>query len=279
MRVWALVVAAGSGSRFATEMTDSSAVGSAMSPLPNTSATLPKQYYPLHAKPMLAHTLTALLAVLSLDQVAVVLSPHDTLYETLIPPQLNPNGVLPPLTLRCGGASRAASVFNGIVAIDQRFGLADDDWVLVHDAARPCVQPGVVAQMVRHFAQQASSTFLGGILACPLADTLKRGAPGAALANTTEILATPSRNDLWLAQTPQMFRGALLMQALALAQQHDKLAAMTDESMVMEWWCEQQATPYARPQLFKGPRDNIKVTYAEDLQLAEAILQAQSRVG
>lgn len=224
-RCIALVPAAGHGSRFG-------------------SAT-PKQYLDINGQPLLAHTLAVLAANPDIDQVTVVVSPGDEWFDSFDWP-------LPKLTvLRVGGASRAESVANGLAAL----ALAADDWVLVHDAARCCLSPQALARLIAEIGDDA----VGGILAQPVADTVKQGDAAA------RIAATVPRDGLWLAQTPQMFRAGLLATALADAAN----PAITDEASAIELLGH-------APRLVVGEARNFKVTWPGDLALAAAILAARN---
>jgi 2-C-methyl-D-erythritol 4-phosphate cytidylyltransferase len=159
---------------------------------------------------------------------------------------------------RCGGTTRQASVFNGLAALTG-FGARDDDWVLVHDAARP----GLTPEMIRRLVSELKNDPVGGILALPVADTLKR-IEAEGLAHTEgRIARTESRNGLWQAQTPQMFRLGMLRDAITRAQQdgHD----LTDEASAIEWLGH-------APRLIQGSLRNFKVTYPEDFALSSAML-------
>ena len=148
--------------------------------------------------------------------------------------------------LYCGGDSRRDSVYNGLVACK-----ADaDDWMLVHDAARPCL-PG---QDVKALIAACEDDEVGGLLAVPVAETVKRVA-------RDRVMATQERRELWLAQTPQMFRAGLLLQAL-----HRARGTVTDEAGAVEQLG-------LKPRIVSGSRDNIKVTWPEDFAIAEAILE------
>jgi 2-C-methyl-D-erythritol 4-phosphate cytidylyltransferase len=228
-KVFAVVPAAGQGTR----------IGDA----------LPKQYLPIAGKPMLFHSLDALAAVDRIARILVVLSPVDPHWETQDWSGLDPRVE----ALYIGGASRAASVSAGLRALEGA--AADDDWVLVHDAARPCVQPLLVEQ----FLDELEGDPVGGLLALPLADTLKEAGEGQRVARTVP------REGLWRAQTPQMFRYARLRQAL------DMHPRATDEAQAIE-------ASGAAPRLVSGESTNIKVTFAEDLQLAEWILMHRNRM-
>lgn len=223
-RCVALVPAAGCGSRF--------------------GAASPKQYLQLAGRPLMWHTLNALSSVAAIDQVALVISPTDEWFE-------NYEWSLPKLTVhRVGGASRAESVLQGLQALD----LAADDWVLVHDAARCCLSVPMVEKLLAELADDP----VGGLLALPVADTVKRGDAEARVANTLP------RSGLWLAQTPQMFRAGCLTRALAGAQDDD----VTDEASAIE-------RLGLKPRLVEGDAGNFKVTWPRDLVLARAILEAR----
>lgn len=225
-KYFALVPAAGSGSRMETALS--------------------KQYLPLAGRPLIWHTLRALCAVPGIETVHVVLAPTDTEWHThdwtMFGARLVP--------LFCGGATRAMSVKNGLVAMRGEAGAGD--WVLVHDAARPCITPALVEALMQGVGDDA----VGGILALPVADTLKRADA------EQRIAATVARENLWQAQTPQIFRLDLLSEALA---RHPEV---TDEAAAIE------ALGH-RPRLVTGDVTNFKVTWPRDLQIAERILQTR----
>jgi len=232
-RLVALLPAAGGGSRF----------GSA----------LPKQYADLDGRPLLVRAMERLASALALDATIVVLAPDDVLYDRLVG---RCQGVE---TLHCGGASRAETVSNSLAALASRYG--DGDWVLVHDAARPCVP----ADALRRLATELAEDAVGGLLAIPVADTLKR----EDRETPARVLRTEDRAGLWQAQTPQMFRYGVLRAAFALP---DALAT-TDEAQAVEALAMTGACTL--PWLVTGSTLNIKVTYPGDLALAAAILAAQ----
>src|SRR5512142_3391214 len=173
---YALVPAAGSGSRMGSE--------------------LPKQYLDLAGRPMIYHALATLCACPDIATVFVVLAPGDEHFKRYdwshCGDKLEP--------LYCGGVTRAESVANGLMASE----LEPDDWVLVHDAARPCLTQAQLARLIGELRDDE----VGGILAVPVADTLKRADDAG------RIERTEARTGLWQAQTPQMFRAGLLAQAL-----------------------------------------------------------------
>jgi 2-C-methyl-D-erythritol 4-phosphate cytidylyltransferase len=221
---FALVPAAGAGSRMGRET--------------------PKQYLPLLGEPLLRHTLRVLCASPLIERVYVVLSVGDAYWDahswTDLGEKLTP--------LYVGGASRADSVLNGLRAIRPQVG--DGDWILVHDAARPCLTPWHIDRLIGALDEDE----VGGLLAVPVADTLKRS-NGHGRAE-----ATVPRDRLWQAQTPQMFRYVMLRRALESARE------VTDEASAIE-------AAGLRPRLVEGDTTNIKVTYPLDLHLAEWILQ------
>lgn len=202
---------------------------------------LPKQYLPLAGRPMLGHALATLCACPELVTVFVVLAPDDTHFRTYDWTSLGDR--LQPLY--CGGETRAASVANGLIAA----GIEAEDWVLVHDAARPCLTGTHLARLIAELRDDA----VGGILAVPVADTLKRADA------RQRIAATEPREGLWQAQTPQMFRAGLLLQALAHCH------SVTDEASAIE-------ALGLQPKLVSGDSTNFKVTYPQDLLLAELLL-------
>lgn len=217
-RFFALVPAAGVGER--------------------SGAGQPKQYVEIAGRPMLAHTLAALAAVPRLAQTLVVLSPSDDRFEAALPD-------CRAWVARVGGASRAESVLGGLAELRRR-GAEEDDWVLVHDAARCLLQPAWVDALI----DACQHDPVGGLLAQPVADTLKVGDADA------RVTATVDRRDKWAAQTPQMFRLGLVERALlALG------AAATDEASAIE------ALGLA-PRLVRASMANFKVTWPEDFELA-----------
>jgi len=226
LTLYALLPAAGTGSRLA--------------------GAEPKQYLRLAGRPMLWHSARALLAA-GPETVFVVLAPDDTRFAQEDWAAFG--GRLEPLY--CGGATRRDSVYNGLVAA--MAAVDADDWMLVHDAARPCLPRADLERLVDDCRADA----IGGILAVPVAETVKRA--GKDEAGVQRIAATEDRSLLWLAQTPQMFRAGLLAEALRGAR------SATDEASAIEQMG-------LKPRLVPGSRENLKVTYAEDVAIAEAIL-------
>ncbi len=208
---------------------------------------LPKQYAMLGGQAVVAHTLQALRDVPRLAATLVVLSPDDDQFERHVPGFEGAGAWV----ARCGGTSRALSVLNGLAALRER-GVRDDDWVLVHDAARCLLRPAWVNRLIEACLDDA----VGGLLALPLADTLKQESVG-------RVVATLDRQAKWLAQTPQMFRLGLLHQALAAG-----TAGITDESSAVE------ALGLA-PLLVPGEAENFKLTWPADFALAQRLLETR----
>lgn len=223
-RFYALVPCAGTGSRAGTHG--------------------PKQYERIAGHPMVWHTLAAFAAVRRIARTLVVVAPGDGFFER------NPTSAL---VVPCGGPTRANSVANGLYELS-RVGATQQDWVLVHDAARCLITPKLIDSLIDACVHDE----VGGLLAHKLSDTLKREEGG-------RVAATVERDDKWLAQTPQMFRIGLLMQALERTNGHH-----TDEASAVE------ALGH-RPLLVPGATQNFKVTFPDDFALAEAVLKGRAR--
>lgn len=233
MRCHAVVPAAGAGKRF--------------------GAGMPKQYLPLAGRSIQQHTLDRLSAMPELSAVVVAVAADDERAAGLAYAQPQRLRFVP------GGRERMDSVLAGIGAL-RAAGAVDDDWVLVHDVARPLLRPADVRLLLATLAGQA----VGGLLASPVRDTMKRSdADGL-------VLDTVPRERLWHALTPQMFRLGLLHDALLQARAAGVL--VTDEAAAIE-------RLGLKPLLVAGAADNIKITFPDDLALAEALLQAQLRTG
>jgi len=207
---------------------------------------MPKQYVPLAGRPLLWHAVRTV-CVPQVSAVFVVLAANDEHFArqdwSAFAGKVNP--------LYCGGATRRDSVLNGLVAVG---GAVDaDDWMLVHDAARPCLP----AADLRRLLDEGAGDAIGAILALPVAETVKRA--GKDEGGVQRVAATEDRSQLWLAQTPQLFRTGLLIEALSRA------VNATDEAAAVE------ALGH-RPRLVLGSRENLKVTYEEDVAIAAAIL-------
>jgi 2-C-methyl-D-erythritol 4-phosphate cytidylyltransferase len=209
-----------------------------------------KQYAPLLGKPVLAHSIDALLAHPAVRAVTVAVAADDGLFGELIQPRY------PLVDAVQGGAFRAQTVLNGLLHI--RHHDQNCDWVLVHDAARPCLDQ----QSLDRLMQQGLHTGDGGLLAMPISDTLKR-------ADDTRVEHTLDRTGLWAAQTPQLFPLQALLDSLQSAVQVGSGAGAmpTDEAAAME-------RAGFHPLLVRGSASNIKITVPEDLLLAECILRA-----
>ncbi|HEU4922402.1 MAG TPA: 2-C-methyl-D-erythritol 4-phosphate cytidylyltransferase [Burkholderiales bacterium] len=231
MSIYALIPAAGRGTRL--------------------SGLAPKQYLPLAGRPMLWHAVRAV-CVPPVESVFVVLAPSDSAFAThdwsAFAGKLEP--------LYCGGETRRDSVYNGLVAA--MAAVEANDWMLVHDAARPCLPRKDFDTLLR----ETQDDEVGGILALPIADTVKKAAKDQSGAQ--RVAATKDRSVLWLAQTPQIFRAGLLAQALQRAR-----GAPTDEAAAVEQLG-------LRPRLIAGSRENLKVTWPEDIALAESILKGRT---
>jgi 2-C-methyl-D-erythritol 4-phosphate cytidylyltransferase len=222
-RYFALVPAAGVGARM--------------------GAGSPKQYLPIAGKPMLRHTLDAFVSSPLIAHTYVVVSVDDPFIDSVVPAA----GVT---VLRCGGDSRLESVRNGLWALDKD--LHANDWVLVHDAARPGLDNELIEKLIRETGEHPA----GGLLALPVVDTVKRA--------VNDEVATVSRDGLWLAQTPQMFRYRLLV---------DALEAATDPSTITDDASAVEALGLA-PKLVEGHPRNLKVTLPADIRIAEMYLAA-----
>jgi 2-C-methyl-D-erythritol 4-phosphate cytidylyltransferase len=227
MSLFALIPAAGSGTRAAGKQ--------------------PKQYAALAGRTMLWHAVSSVCTP-PVESVFVVLAPGDQAFARQDWSAFG--GKLEPLY--CGGATRRDSVYNGLVAA--MAAVDADDWMLVHDAARPCLP----RKDLRNLIRECEADEIGGILALPVAESVKRAAKDEA--GTQRVAASEDRAQLWLAQTPQMFRAGLLAHALRVAQD-----PVTDEAGAVEQMG-------LKPRLVTGSRENLKVTWPEDLAIAEAIL-------
>ncbi len=211
---------------------------------------IPKQYLLLAGRPLIHHTLDVFAACARIDSITLVLSPDDNLWDAV---DLSANDKVRSLKLkvqRCGGATRAATVLSALQSMQGQ--VAADAWILVHDAARP----GLTLALLNHLLDTLQNDPVGGLLAIPLADTLKRAD------REQRVAHTESRESLWQAQTPQMFRYDLLKRALQEAG-----GAPTDEAQAIE-------ALGLQPKLVSGELRNLKITYAQDLALVEAILNA-----
>jgi 2-C-methyl-D-erythritol 4-phosphate cytidylyltransferase len=226
-RRWAVLVAAGRGERF--------------------GGSTPKQYASLLGRPALSWSLAALLSSPAVDGVVVALAPGDRRWRRIAESRD------PRVSTCAGGDRREASVSNALMALAPR--ARDDDWVIVHDAARPCLRREDLDKLVAATSRDP----VGGLLAVPVPDTLKVDDGHGRSARTAD------RSRLWRALTPQIFRYGLLRRALALCVERER--AVTDEASAIE-------ALGLRPRLVPGRGDNIKLTSPADRVLAEAILRA-----
>jgi len=249
-KIWAVIPAAGGGSRYGGD--------------------IPKQYLHLAGKPMLAHSLELFMDCAGVHNIVVALARSDKWFASLDTLAQNPQ-----LTTVTGGQSRAQSVLN---ALESLRGRADDnDFILVHDAARPLLHSEDLASLIRI----AGKSDVGGILAAPVADTLKRAAVEEPAADTTsapspesclKIHKTLSRENIWAAQTPQMFRFSVLYPALQRALQNHtskRDGEITDEASACE------VAGY-QPLLIPAQHSNFKVTRRSDFDIAEIVLQQRA---
>ena len=212
----------------------------------------PKQYEPVAGQPLVAHTLAALSRVERLAGILVVLAEDDTQFEEDLPGLADAaEGRI--WLAKVGGATRAETVANGLNELRAR-GAQPQDWVLVHDAARCLLRPAWVDRLI----DACQDDEVGGLLALPVADTLKAEEAG-------RVAATVDRNGKWAAQTPQMFRLGMLAPALAFAGEQ-----VTDEASAIE------ALGHS-PKLVRGDYENFKVTWPGDFALAERLLSTARR--
>jgi len=227
-KYWVVIPAAGVGNRMETD--------------------IPKQYLKIRGKTVLEHTIEKFINHPEIEGVVVVLAADDQYWHEL---ELTPNKKIMQAE---GGLERCHSVLNGLKCLS---GIADqNDWVLVHDAARPCVRSEDINQLMNELKEHA----VGGILALPVRDTMKR------VDAKNEITGTVEREGLWHALTPQMFKIATLENALNNVMQNKKL--VTDDAQAIELFGLQ-------PKLVQGHPDNIKITHQRDLSLAELFLSQQ----
>jgi len=235
-RCFALIPAAGVGARMALA--------------------LPKQYVPVAGVPMIVRTIEVLAAVREIERIAVVVAPADRRFATLA---LRPDVAQRVDVHPSGGDTRHETVENGLADLASH--ARADDWVLVHDAARCGIWPALVIALIEVLKDDP----VGGLLALPLADTLKRAEPDRDDSVASRVEATLDRDTLWLAQTPQMFRMGLLAEALAAARTRG--TRVTDEASAVE------ALGH-RPRLVLGSSRNFKVTTSDDLAMMRALLAA-----
>ncbi len=226
MKIWAILPAAGIGRRM--------------------GSSTPKQYLTVCGTPVLLHSINRLLEIPALEQLVLVLHPEDEHWGKIAFSNERVSSV-------SGGEERFNSVLNGLEALDAK--AQADDWVLVHDAVRPCVLKSDIEKLI----EQLKHGEVGGLLAVPINNTVKQADADK------RVIRTVDRGDLWSALTPQMFRYEILRNALNRAIQ-EKLD-VTDEASAIE------ALGLA-PELVAGSNSNIKITREEDLKMAELILSA-----
>lgn len=249
----ALIVAGGSGSRFNKDTINDDY--------------LPKQYKKINNKPILWHSINAFAQTPEVDEIHIVLAPDDKHWLKILSPEIISleKKIKPHF---CGGNTRSQSVLNGLKNIESN----DNAWVMVHDAARPCVRVSDLQKIINILQanQNCEDNVLGAILATPVADTLKKSLIIEKIRNgekNIKIETTVNRADLWQAQTPQVFRKSILEQAINL------FANETDEASSIEKLIKEIKEFNQKVVLLvEGSRDNIKVTYKEDYKIAEAIL-------
>jgi len=227
----ALIPAAGSGSR----------IGGAV----------PKQYLSLAGNPMIYHALQSFYLTKRITRIGVVLAPDDADWERYEWSRFEDKLIV----MRCGGVTRAESVTNGLRSLCTAGDIQNQDWILVHDAARPGLSVALIERLLDELAEDE----VGGLLAIPLADTLKRAG------HDHRVARTEPREGLWQAQTPQMFRAGLLLEALLNAPE-----GITDDASAIE------ATGRL-PRLVMGDAYNFKVTYPQDMALAALVLQERNK--
>lgn len=230
-KYWALVPAAGIGRRLGSKT--------------------PKQYLKLHDREVLAWTLQTFTDLDFLEKIILILHPEDNYFATYMAQEF------PDVLLVKGGEERQDSVANGLEFLKDLAG--DDDWVLVHDAARPCLMAEDLIKLVSSLKEDK----VGGILATQVKDTLKRSD------DSFKVVDTLIRNEYWLAATPQLFRFSLMLEALTKAQESGLVA--TDEAAAIE--------ALGMPvKIVEGRSDNLKITSQEDLALAEFLLKQLGKI-
>jgi 2-C-methyl-D-erythritol 4-phosphate cytidylyltransferase len=210
---------------------------------------LPKQYMPLAGKPIISHTIQTFFLHPRIASIHVALNADDLFWRDL---PLDPASKLK--LHYTGGDSRSETVLNTLLAMQ----VADDDWVLVHDAARP----GLTHTLLDKLLNTLENDAVGGLLALPVADTLKKSGDNHKIEQTVE------RTDLWQAQTPQMFKYGVLKHALGANIHAASSPAFTDEAEAIE-------ALGLKPTLVQGELRNLKITYPQDLELLEALFSKE----
>lgn len=232
---WAIIPAAGVGKRMGSQ--------------------IPKQYLPLAGKTVLEQTLAVFLHHPKITGIVVAITHGDPYWQDLEAGLRNKK----PIIVASGGSERCYSVLNALIKLSQQdnsFAVQENDWVLVHDAARPCLNPGDIDRLI----EKLTSTSTGGLLGLPMSDTVKR------CDSELQVLETVERNELWRALTPQMFPLGVLKNALEQAVNNSEL--VTDEASAIE-------LSGLKPIMVEGSPENIKITHPGDLQLAELFFSAE----
>tara|TARA_B100002052_G_scaffold51796_1_gene44990 strand:- start:153 stop:845 length:693 start_codon:yes stop_codon:yes gene_type:complete len=224
MRIWAVIPAAGVGKRFSSD--------------------IPKQYLPLSGIPVLLHSINKLLKFGGFEEILVTLNPADTFWQKL-------NFTHPKVKTIHGGFERCNSVNSALEDLSDR--AENADWVLVHDAVRPCISDSDLKKITDIVHDED----VGGLLACPILDTIKE------VDENLDVQKTIPREKLWSAMTPQIFRYELLKQALEAALVAGR--SVTDEASAIE-------SIGLTPRIVQGDKTNIKVTHSTDMVLAESII-------
>lgn len=227
-----LIVAAGAGKRFGGDM--------------------PKQYTLIHDKTVLQYSVDQLSQVKGLQACYLVIAQNDNVAKTL--------SFAMPVNYVIGGEERMHSVYNGVQAVWQGLESTDNHWVLIHDAARPCVKPSDIKNLIEQTINHPIGKTAGGLLAVPVRDTVKKVVHAS---NDFLSQTTLDRSELWLAQTPQLFPLYALWDYLNQAIHHT--IAFTDEASLFEHFGQ-------TPLLIEGSHSNIKLTFAEDKAIAESLL-------
>ncbi len=230
--VWVVIPAAGLGQRMNSET--------------------PKQYLRIHNKTILEHTLQCFSDHSTIEGIVVVLNENDTYFDTL-----NLTAIPKPIHTTIGGENRSTSVLQGLQFLSNDLEISDNSWVMVHDAARPCLPKKDIDNLLSIRNEKS----IGGILASPVRDTMKRASQDET--NRSCVLTTESRDNLWHALTPQLFRVGLLKDALIYC--NDKHLDVTDECSAVEF-------KGLKPEIVEGNPNNIKITYVDDIEIANFLL-------
>ena len=224
MRIWAVIPAAGVGKRYSSD--------------------IPKQYLPLSGIPVLLHSINKLVKLDEIEEILVALNPEDTFWEKL-------NFSHPKVKVIHGGLQRCNSVNNALEELSGR--AKKGDWVLVHDAVRPCISDSDLKKITSLVIDEE----VGGLLAFPILDTIKE------VGENLDVQKTIPRGNLWSAMTPQIFRYEVLKQALEAAIMAGE--SVTDEASAIE-------AIGLTPRIIQGEKTNIKITHPSDMVLAESII-------